>query len=152
MTRGRIRARPEGTLAKRSGARTCDREHVKDPSFATKKSPSECLSFNSCGGRIRTCDLQVMSLASYQLLHSAMLFLLDFQGFSWKALQRYEDFSNYANIYAVFLKNHRFYNFLPLFSCSIQRKKLLLHTVIAMCNPLIQGGAKVCQYPKRDRS
>ena len=26
----------------------------------------------SCGGRIRTCDLQVMSLASYQLLHSAM--------------------------------------------------------------------------------
>ena len=30
----------------------------------------------SCGGRIRTCDLQVMSLASYQLLHSAMLFFL----------------------------------------------------------------------------
>ena len=29
----------------------------------------------SCGGRIRTCDLQVMSLASYQLLHSAMLIL-----------------------------------------------------------------------------
>ena len=29
----------------------------------------------SCGGRIRTCDLQVMSLASYQLLHSAMFFL-----------------------------------------------------------------------------
>ena len=28
----------------------------------------------SCGGRTRTCDLQVMSLASYQLLHSAMLF------------------------------------------------------------------------------
>ena len=27
----------------------------------------------SGGGRIRTCDLQVMSLASYQLLHSAML-------------------------------------------------------------------------------
>ena len=26
-----------------------------------------------CGGRTRTCDLQVMSLASYQLLHSAML-------------------------------------------------------------------------------
>ena len=25
-----------------------------------------------CGGRTRTCDLQVMSLASYQLLHSAM--------------------------------------------------------------------------------
>ena len=29
----------------------------------------------SCGGRIRTCDLQVMSLASYQLLHSAMLYI-----------------------------------------------------------------------------
>lgn len=26
-----------------------------------------------CGGRTRTCDLQVMSLASYQLLHSASL-------------------------------------------------------------------------------
>ena len=27
----------------------------------------------SCGGRTRTCDLQVMRLASYQLLHSAIL-------------------------------------------------------------------------------
>ena len=36
-----------------------------------------CASFLfSCGGRTRTCDLQVMSLASYQLLHSAMLFFL----------------------------------------------------------------------------
>ena len=26
-----------------------------------------------CGGKTRTCDLQVMSLASYQLLHSAIL-------------------------------------------------------------------------------
>ncbi len=34
------------------------------------------LHFLGCGGRTRTCDLQVMSLASYQLLHSAMLFLL----------------------------------------------------------------------------
>ena len=67
-------------------------------------------------------------------------------------LQRYEDFSNYTNIYAVFLKKRYFYNFFPLFSCSIQRKKLILHTVIAMCNPLIQGGAKVCQYPKQDRN
>ena len=33
-----------------------------------------CLLF-SCGDTTRTCDLQVMSLASYQLLHSAMLFL-----------------------------------------------------------------------------
>ena len=29
--------------------------------------------FNSCGCRTRTCDLQVMSLASYQLLQPAML-------------------------------------------------------------------------------
>ena len=32
----------------------------------------------SCGGRTRTCDLQVMSLASYQLLHSAMLIICAF--------------------------------------------------------------------------
>ena len=30
--------------------------------------------FLGCGGPTRTNDLQVMSLASYQLLHSAMLF------------------------------------------------------------------------------
>ena len=33
---------------------------------------------SSCGGRTRTCDLQVMSLASYQLLHSAMLIICAF--------------------------------------------------------------------------
>ena len=27
---------------------------------------------NGCGGKTRTCDLQVMSLASYQLLHAAI--------------------------------------------------------------------------------
>ena len=32
-----------------------------------------CYVVISCGGRTRTCDLQVMSLASYQLLHSAIL-------------------------------------------------------------------------------
>ena len=42
---------------------------------------SDC---NGCGGRTRTCDLQVMSLASYQLLHSAMFFHL--------RVQRYEYF------------------------------------------------------------
>ena len=31
------------------------------------------LLLDCCGGRTRTCDLQVMSLASYQLLHSAIL-------------------------------------------------------------------------------
>ena len=41
-----------------------------------KKDVMYCLHYviRSCGGRIRTCDLQVMSLASYQLLHSAMLY------------------------------------------------------------------------------
>ena len=43
-----------------------------------KKPKSYDLSFMSCGGRIRTCDLQVMSLASYQLLHSAMLLTMLF--------------------------------------------------------------------------
>ncbi len=38
-----------------------------------KRSPQGLRFFLCCGGRIRTCDLQVMSLASYQLLHSAML-------------------------------------------------------------------------------
>ena len=28
---------------------------------------------HGCGGKTRTCDLQVMSLASYQLLHTAIL-------------------------------------------------------------------------------
>ena len=46
-----------------------------------KQKTSEVLIINdfgrySCGGRTRTCDLQVMSLASYQLLHSAMFCLL----------------------------------------------------------------------------
>ena len=45
-----------------------------------KKDVMYCLHyvFRSCGGRIRTCDLQVMSLASYQLLHSAMLIICAF--------------------------------------------------------------------------
>ena len=35
-----------------------------------------CYVVISCGGRTRTCDLQVMSLASYQLLHSAILTIM----------------------------------------------------------------------------
>ena len=53
-----------------------------------EKNPT-IVGFCSCGGRIRTCDLQVMSLASYQLLHSAMFFL--------KRVQRYNYFFDYAN-------------------------------------------------------
>lgn len=45
-----------------------------------KKDVMYCLHyvFRSCGGRTRTCDLQVMSLASYQLLHSAILIICAF--------------------------------------------------------------------------
>ena len=43
----------------------------------------------SCGGPTRTGDLQVMSLASYQLLHPAM--------FSWFRVQRYRQFSIHAS-------------------------------------------------------
>ena len=50
----------------------------------------------SCGGRIRTCDLQVMSLASYQLLHSAM-FNLCFLSISELRVQRYFDFLKVQN-------------------------------------------------------
>ena len=38
-----------------------------------KRLTNNRLRLDSCGGRTRTCDLQVMSLASYQLLHSAIL-------------------------------------------------------------------------------
>ena len=38
-----------------------------------KKGKPDGLSSLGCGGSTRTSDLQVMSLASYQLLHSAML-------------------------------------------------------------------------------
>ena len=37
-----------------------------------KKEVTISLPSVSCGGRTRTCDLQVMSLASYQLLHTAI--------------------------------------------------------------------------------
>ena len=35
---------------------------------------------HGCGDTTRTCDLQVMSLASYQLLHSAMFLICDCKG------------------------------------------------------------------------
>ena len=63
-----------------------------------RKKPEKLRASESCGGRTRTCDLQVMSLASYQLLHSAMLIM----GFSRKALQRYCFFTRYANFSASF--------------------------------------------------
>ena len=52
-----------------------------------------CYVVISCGGRTRTCDLQVMSLASYQLLHSAILKL----SISQLRVQRYTVFCERAN-------------------------------------------------------
>ena len=112
---GKTRARPKGTLR---SAKNCDREHVKSIAVENEKSPIKS-DFCSCGGRTRTCDLQVMSLASYQLLHSAILgfkisanrmqracsllrWSLISQGFSRKALQRYDYFPRYANFSASF--------------------------------------------------
>ena len=54
-----------------------------------------------CGGRTRTCDLQVMSLASYQLLHSAMLNHALFQ----MRVQRYFFFLNWPNKSLFISKN-----------------------------------------------
>ena len=54
-----------------------------------KKDVMYCLHyvFRSCGGRTRTCDLQVMSLASYQLLHSA---IYQFRLYFRIAMQNYD--------------------------------------------------------------
>ena len=41
---------------------------------------STCYADIGCGGRTRTCDLQVMSLASYQLLHSAIFLICGCKG------------------------------------------------------------------------
>ena len=94
---GKTRARPKGTLR---SAKNCEREHVKSFAVENEKSPIKS-DFCSCGGKTRTCDLQVMSLASYQLLHSAILGCQN-QCFSRKALQRYDYFPRYANFSASF--------------------------------------------------
>lgn len=55
----------------------------------------------SCGGPTRTNDLQVMSLASYQLLHSAMCFLISsakIAHFSRTAKQIADYFRENANV------------------------------------------------------
>ena len=47
--------------------------NINSKCINTKKEVIKSLPLDSCGGRTRTCDLQVMSLASYQLLHTAIL-------------------------------------------------------------------------------
>ena len=59
----------------------------------------------SCGGRTRTCDLQVMSLASYQLLHSAMLTIRKIplkRSFPFLRVQRYCFFRKRPNKWSKF--------------------------------------------------
>ena len=67
------------------------------------KAPTEVDALFSCGGPTRTGDLQVMSLASYQLLHSAMLYQL----FIWvspeKRVQRYDFFLKLPNVSVFFV-------------------------------------------------
>ena len=46
--------------------------NINSKCIKTKKEANNSLPLFSCGGRTRTCDLQVMSLASYQLLHTAI--------------------------------------------------------------------------------
>ena len=61
----------------------------------------------SCGGRTRTCDLQVMSLASYQLLHSAILTIAIrlTRSISELRVQRYDFLVKPPNVFAIiFLK------------------------------------------------
>ena len=72
----------------------------------------------SCGGRTRTCDLQVMSLASYQLLHSAILAIKSIQisnvvCISELRVQRYCFFMKRANVLAfIFQKRFIYMHFL----------------------------------------
>ena len=54
----------------------------------------EFAAFMCCGGRTRTCDLQVMSLASYQLLHSAICHSTRFRIASAK-VQLFSDMTKY---------------------------------------------------------
>ena len=55
--------------------RTMEEKKVEKQNMVkTKKEViNSSLPLFGCGGRTRTCDLQVMSLASYQLLHTAIL-------------------------------------------------------------------------------
>ena len=53
--------------------------------YEKARNPVErCFGQSCCGGRTRTCDLQVMSLASYQLLHSAMFLICGCKGTAFR--------------------------------------------------------------------
>ena len=59
-----------------------------------------------CGGPTRTGDLQVMSLASYQLLHPAMFNHVLF----FKSDAKVGTFSELSNILSIFLSKNMLYN------------------------------------------
>ncbi len=69
MDSGFIRMRGYGVSGKSMGIR------IDFPLTQKKMCRLTHLSLG-CGGRTRTCDLQVMSLASYQLLHPAIYALI----------------------------------------------------------------------------
>ena len=73
----------------------------------------------SCGGRIRTCDLQVMSLASYQLLHSAMLF----SGLFLKSGAKVRLFFEIAKYLSIFFINSHFSQLFPPFFLRNSKEK-----------------------------
>ena len=94
------------------------------PNGIKEKVARDCINnqlrLHCCGGRTRTCDLQVMSLASYQLLHSAMLFLIC-------GCKGTAKFSNIQIIPQLFCENGRFLpkntifpTFLPFFLARLQ--------------------------------
>ncbi len=76
--------------------------------------------FRCCGGRTRTCDLQVMSLASYQLLHSAILTICVIQNVDVMSLLNCECkgmafLLNLQMFWLLFYKNFKKSAFPPLF-------------------------------------
>ena len=97
-----------------------------------KKQPSGCC---SCGGRIRTCDLQVMSLASYQLLHSAMLILPDFAGDFFKSAAKVQLFFELHKYLSLFFGKSTFLELFPTFFLLNSKKK----PNFAHCNCNVQS-------------
>ena len=89
---------------------------------------STCYADFSCGGRIRTCDLQVMSLASYQLLHSAMLLFGGNPPFLFCECKGTAIFAIRQMFCRLFLPERCFLDILNLFFCLYGIICLNLHT------------------------
>ena len=90
----------------------------------------------SCGGRTRTCDLQVMSLASYQLLHPAICSVKSFGiPLSLLRVQRYDLFSTLQNKSVTFLIFVGKSCESAVFSVSLQKKTLTKPYLYAFSRP-----------------